>query len=462
MKLLKRLLLGLALMGLAQGALAAIAFVASSVGPNNNGTGSGNLTLPTGFNSAGNITVAVFVFPSNPADTVAQPTVTPPSGWTVLLNSGGALVVYRLWQSGDASSISASSTASGWWESVADTYSGVDATTPIDNFASFAHTSNANFAIYRAPQLNPNFNNSMLLIGFTNNTSSGNGWSSPPAGFTARANTAPGPNVWTGEKSLTGGTATGDQTITGGANTLSHASFQLALKSSGASAATLATAYPYIAGVRDTGGSTFSTFTLSIDHLNVQNNDMVVFVVTGPGTWSGPGGYTKQITALGAQVFTHLWLTGDSVSPTFTSSGLYTGFGAYIVRSMGVSAGYTSVTVDQIVGAAATGTSPQTGTTSSLTPTGASELLLCFFGPSVSGGTVTWSAISGGLTQEINSSGLMLVTGHVLPAATPTGTFSATDTGSSGTFTNEAVAALFGLTGGGGGSAPARHKLLFN
>ncbi len=235
----------------------------------------------------------------------------------------------------------------------------------------------------------------------------------------------------------------------------------MALRQSGAAAATLATAYPYIAAIQSAGAASISSFTAALDQLGVQNNDMVEIVFTGPGSWSTPSGYTKQITATGAQTYTHLWLTGDTTAPNFTSASFYTGVGIYIVRSMGVSAGYTSVTVDQVSGAGTTGTSPVTGTTSSLTPAGASELLVCLYGPSTSSGTPSWGSISGGLTTEINSGSTMLLTGHVLPAASPTGTFSATDTGSGGTFTVEAVASLFSLTGAGGG-ATARHQLLLN
>src|SRR6267142_3808390 len=419
----------------------AIAFVASSIGNNNNSTTT-SITLPTGFNSAGNVTIVSFVQAFNAG---SQPIFTAPAGWTVLLSSGGALVVYRVWQSGDASSITGTSNTSQWWISTADTYSGCNTTTPIDNFSSAIYALRDSTTFYRSPQLNPNYSNSMLIAGFTNTSSSGGSWSGPPSGFTARGNSGSGPMVWTGEKALTDGTATSDQTITGRNDANVHVGYQIALRQAGATAATPANPYPYIAGLQSAGAASITSFTGALDQLNVQNNDMVVFVFTGPGSWSTPSGYTKQINTTGAQTYTHLWLTGDSTAPNFTSAAAYTGVGIYLVRSMGVSAGYVAVSVDSVTGNSTSGTSPVTGTTSSVTPAGANELLLCLFGVSVSGGTVTWSAISGGLTQEINSSAVLLVTGHVLPAASPTGTFSATDTGSSGTFVVEAIAALFNV-----------------
>src|SRR5260370_31083890 len=52
--------------------LAAIAFVASSVGGNGNGT-SEALTMPTGYNTAGNVTVAVFIQAASAAGTSTMP-----------------------------------------------------------------------------------------------------------------------------------------------------------------------------------------------------------------------------------------------------------------------------------------------------------------------------------------------------------------------------------------------------
>lgn len=422
-----------------------VAFVASSVGPSNFTT-STTLTLPTGYNTAGNVTVAIFTQTMVVNDLTALATFTAPSGWTVLFNTCGTLVCYRVYQSGDPASITASSTGTNWWESIADTYSGVDTTTPIDNFSSFVTYvggSGMSTGLFRAPQLNPKFNNSMLIAGFASNQSSGSpAWSAPPSGFTVRGNTNVGPHIWTGEKALTTGAATGDQKITGENGIAGHLGFQLALKASGASAATLASPYPYIAGLSGFFyGSVGASFALALDHVNVQNNDIVVVVVTGAGVLTAPSGYTNQNATQGAVVYTHLWKTGDTVAPVFTwsSGSSYVPYCVYIVRPMGAS----NVYVDQIAGALTSGTTAVTGSTPSLTPAGSSELLLAFFGRNTSSGTDVWSAISAGLTIDINSSPLLLVTGNVLPAASPTGVFSATDTVSGQTFGIEAVAALF-------------------
>lgn len=458
----KKIVLALALFALSHHVQAAIAFVASSVGPNASAT-STTLTLPTGYNTAGNVTVAVFTQTCNSGDASAGSTFTAPSGWTVLLSSPCTLVVYRVYQSGDGSTITASSTAtSNWWMSIADTYSGCDTTTPIDNFSSFVTYRSDNTALFRAPSLNPNFNNSMLLVGFTSNQSSGSpSWSATPSGFTARGNSNSGPHIWTGEKALSTGAATGDQTIAGENAIAFHVGFQLALKQSGASAATLATAYPYIAGLSGQQFGSVSNFSPALDHLNVQNNDLVVFIMPTTGIYTAPAGYTNQNNVVGGKVYTHLWQTGDTTAPTFTyvSGSNFLTYTVFILRAMG--AGTTQVYVDQVSGALTSGTTTATGTTPSLTPAGASELLLAFFGRNTTSGTDVWSAISGGLTVDINSSTMLTVAGHVSPAASPTGSFSATDTVSGQTFGIEAVAALFSVLPTVT-PAYARHKLILN
>jgi hypothetical protein len=420
-----------------------IAFVASSVGPNNSAT-STTLTLPTGYNTAGNVTVAVFTQTCQSGDLNALPTFTPPSGWTVLFSCAGTIVCYRVYQTGDGSSITASSTGSNFWISTVDTYSGCDTTAPIDNFASLINYESDNTALFRAPQLNPNFNNSMLIAGFTSNQTSGSpSWSTTPSGFTQRGNSNAGPHVWTGEKALTTGAATGDQTITGENSISFHVGFQIALKASGASAATLAAAYPYIAGLSGQVFGSISNFSPALDHLNVQNNDLVVFIMPTAGIYTAPSGYTNQNNTVGGKVYTHLWQTGDTKAPTFTyvSGSNFLTYTVFVLRAMG--AGATQVYLDQLSAALTSGTTTATGTTPSLTPAGASELLLAFFGRNTSSGTDVWSAISGGLMVDVNSSAMITVAGHVLPAASPTGSFSATDTVTGQTFGIEAVAALF-------------------
>jgi hypothetical protein len=452
----------------AQSVWAAIAFVATSTGPSVSAT-SETLTLPTGYNTAGNVTVAVFAQTCASTDAPSGtfggtgPVFTAPTGWTVLLSSPCTLIVYRAYVSGDGSTITASSTAtSNWWMSIADTYSGCDTTTPIDNFSSFVTYRSDNTALFRAPQLNPNFNNSMLLVGFTSNQSSGSpSWSAKPSGFTQRGNTDVGTHIWTGEKALSTGAATGDQTITGENSISFHVGFQLALKQSGASAATLATAYPYIAGLSGQQFGSASNFQPALDHLSVQNNDLVVLIMPTAGIYTPPAGYTNQNNTVGGKVYTHLWLTGDTLVPTFTyvSGSNFLTYTVFVLRAMG--AGTTQVYLDQLSAALTSGTTAVTGTTNSITPAGASELLLTFFGRNTSTGTDAWSAISGGLTVDINSSAMLTVAGHVSPAASPTGSFSATDTVSGQTFGIEAVAALFTVIPPGSGTV-ARHKLLLN
>jgi hypothetical protein len=459
MKKLLSLLLVAGLLGTVENASAAIAFVATSTGPNTSAT-SETLTLPTGYNTAGNVTVAVFTQTCTVSGTIGV--ITAPSGWTTLLNTPCTLVVYRAYQGGDGATITATSTStSNWWISVADTYSGVDTTTPVDNFSSFVTIRTDTTNLFRAPQLNPNFNNSMLLVGFTSNQSSGSpSWSGKPAGFTQRGNSDSGPHIWTGEKALTNGTGTGDQTITGETAINFHVGFQLALKQSGAAAATLDPPFPYIAGVSGTViGVVGATFTPHLDYVNVQNNDIVLVSILGAGVFTTPAGYTKENATQGAVIYSHQWLTGDTLTPTFTysSGSAYTPYSVHTIRPMSAA----NVYKDQISGALTSGTTTVTGTTNSLTPAGSNELLLAIFGRNPSSGTDVWSAVSGGLTTDINSSSLLNVAGHVSGAASPTGTFSATDTVTGQTFGIEAVAALYTVTSPVSPSV-ARHNLLLH
>jgi len=441
----------------------AISVRATSTGASANAT-TGTISLPAGT-TTGDVTFIAYFQTMTNYNTGTVPTMTPPTGWTVLYNFGSSVVCYRAFQGGDPSTgITCTSTATNWWESVAITYSGADTTTPIDCFAAnprFAG-SGGTFAILpllcRAPSLNPNYNNSRLLCIFSEGGSAGT-TIALPSGLTAQVNTAVGPALRMADKVLTDGTPTGtfDATVTGAKANLFFG-MSIVVKASGAAAATLASAQPTVCGFCNDELNT-STVTLLLDRLNVQNNDLVVFAASGPDTvTSPPSGYTQQSSQLGAIIYTHPWLTGDTTAPVFTfSAGSFKAWAVALIRQTGVGSG--GVNQDQIAVTTATATSNPTTTTTTQTPAGANDLLLVVFGSSttIAG---TWSAVTAGLTDEvINPSGPGLRFGWVLPAASPTGTFSATWTASSGSVALASAAQLIRI--GTGGATPPASGFLF-
>lgn len=412
----------------------AITVRATSAGPNSNSTTT-SISLPSGT-TTGDVTVIGYVH-TNIATTT---TLTGPAGWTVLFADAHNLICWRAFQSGDATTgIAAVSDSSNWWESLAVTYTGLDTTNPVDAFNFFTNVSaNPNGAptnnLYRAPTLNPNYAGSRLLCIFAENGSSG-GTLALPSGLTAQVATGNGPLMRMADKALTDGTPTGDfNSSIGSAGTNVHFGAQIALKASGAAATTVAAAYPRIAGIKNFDLSTNSQ-ALDLLQLNVQDGDLVVFFCANGATTAGtvsspPSGYTAQTNTLSACVYTHLWSTGDTKTPTFGFSGT-TGFRnmlVLLIRKVGVSA--SGVSVDLCDVARVTGSSPLSVTSNSITPATAYDLLIEYIAGGGGGATPsgTWSALSNtGLTDEdVMSAGPCSRLSWLQPASNPTGTFAAT------------------------------------
>jgi hypothetical protein len=406
----------------------AIAFRSTSTGPNSNATTTA-IALPAGT-TTGDVTVLLAQQASSGA------TMTVPAGWTALCAGNGVIVCYRVYQAGDPTSgITSTSSAAAFWESLAVTYSGCDTTTPVDassfcyNIPTTALTGNR----YRAPSICPNFNNAMLMGLYSRNTTA-SAAITLPAGLTSRATTSSGPAALIGEKALTDGTPTGDLDATCTTDTNVQFGMSLVLKAAGAAAATLAAPRPTFGGFYKLQTNT-ATVTLPLNLLNVQNGDLVAALSCGPSTLQPLAGWTQLGSVQGATVFARTWSTGDTQSPVFTvSGGQFFNLDVVILRRAGIAT--ANVTLDGSGVASGTGTVA----TPSLTPAGATDLLLTYFGTRIVA-SGTWSAITAGLSDlDIITSGPCSRFSSLLPAATPSGAFSATLTPSAAV---DAFAGLF-------------------
>lgn len=404
----------------------AIAFRANATGASVNAATS-TIALPAGT-TTGDVTVLFAQQATGSAAAGAVPTMTPPAGWTMLVAFNGVIVCWRAWQAGDpATGILFTSNLSGWWLSLAVTYSGCDTAAPIDaacpcfNITGVAVSATFN-NIFRAPSICPNFNASVLLTLYSNGGSAG-GTIAVPGGTTSRANTAVGPSLLICEKTLTDGTPTGDIDTTRAANTDSHFGMSLALKASGAVGATLATARPTFGAIFNSNLST-GPIGFPLDHLNVQNGDLVIAFFSGNGTaLTAPGGWTQLTSVQGAWCFYRRWLTGDSTTPIFSwtgGAGTFFAIDGLCLRRAG--SGTTNPTIDT----SGVNSATVTATTPVLTPSGAAEMLFAYIGTRTAAAG-TWSGVTGGLSNiDISTAGPSYRFSSLMPSGSPTTSYSAT------------------------------------
>jgi hypothetical protein len=417
-----------------------ISLVGTTVGPSDDST-STTINIPTGT-AVGQITIATAI-------NQATNPVTIPSGWTPLVNIPGFAACYRICQSGDPSSITFSTTAVGWWESLAVTYSGVDATSPIDDFNSCAtngSTTSTSIASYYAPSVSPAYaNDTLVCIYAAGGSNAGSLWTLP-SGLTSVVATAGGPLIQVASKTLTTAAPTGTQIAT---NAQSRAGgqygVQIALKTAG-DILVGATAQTTLAGIDYTETGFTATFSANLTYLNAQTGDLVVVLtnLTGPAgdvTVTGPAGYTLATSLAGAvAMFTHTFTSGDSTSPTFTySSTLFFGVTVLLFRSRGASGTAPALDTSAITSGGAGSV-----TSSSLTPA-SSEFFLCYFINPTSHAS-TWTTLPTGFTDDPNSGGgPSVIAGWKELVASSTGSFTAVN--SAGTLV-AVIAALFGLGSG--------------
>ncbi len=339
----------------------------------------------------------------------AAASFTPPSGWTTLLNAAGNGVFYKIFQTGDSTTIAFTSSQSTYITAQGITYIGADQTAPIDSFNSWVfQSSGPPYPGYsRAPTLNPSYKGDQLLCGFM-----GDSWDSAlfsiPAGLTLQGYIAPGPNIEFADMPLVDGTATGNFDATGGlAGTpiSARAGFQLALKVAGSSAATPQPATPSIGGEMALGYvRANAAISLNLSSLSVQNNDLVIvaFVPDGSTSLSAPSGYTTIETPLGnAAIFQHVWHAGDSETPSFSfsgSSGWVVPF-VWVIRGAGTG---NAPQIDQH-GFNYSANASSLGVPS-LTPTTNYDLLLLLFGNAYDPGG-SWPIVPAGPAFDVKYGG---------------------------------------------------------
>lgn len=411
----------------------AISLRATSTGPNSHST-STTINLPSGT-TTGDFTIIVGSY-------LNLTTVTPPSGWTNIINANGQFACYRMWQSGDPSSVTFTGSTTNWWATAAASYTGVDATTPIDTSNScFANTKNwGSNSLYKAPSVNPSWNNDLLLAVLWNSPFVGGGTLTPASGFTSRVVSNPGPCVAITDKQLSSAAATGDAVSTW-LNTSASlvGAAQIALHASGDTAA--APADPSITwGAVYANNGLFSgpgTITIPLSSLNAQQDDLICIFAAdnnlGGAYPTAPTGYTLQASGNGSFLWTRSYQSGDADPGIVLSATNYSAHAAIALRSVGSA---SPPVIDQVNSAAGSG-SPSTATLSSLTPATATEYLLAWFGQNDTSGGDTWTP-PGGLTQQLTStfgpSGLVCDT---QPASVPTGTISGTDSQSNAIYAIE-------------------------
>lgn len=407
----------------------------TSTGPNNQSTTT-TISLPTGT-TTGDLTI---LFGSqNVTAGGSAATVTIPSGWTSIYNANGQFACYRLWQSGDPSSVTVSSTLNAWWHTGMITYIGCDATTPIDVSNGFLYTQSGGQesvnGVYRVPSVNPTYQNDLLVaIVMYSNASSVSG-PTTPSGWTSRLTASGGPNFTLYDKQLSSSAATGDLTVTWSATTTSSGFFDtsimIALHASGDTAATQAQATVIWNGFHAITVNT-SSGTFLLDRLGTQTGDLVViWGAANTGTLSAPSGYTTKVNSNNCFLLTRTYQNGDTnPTLTYTSAG-FIGMFALVLR-MSCSAGGVPT-----IGSINTATGAGTATIPSETPLTSYDKLLGLWAEGTTS-TSTWTPPSTLTTWTKSGFGPDFLVADIQPASNPTGTYTAS--------TNQAGTTMVGAT----------------
>jgi hypothetical protein len=382
----------------------------TSTGPNSYST-STTTSLPSGT-TTGDFTILCVVQNSSSG------VISPPSGWTAIINVPGFMICYRMWQSGDPTSVTTTSTAGAWFGSVMATYEGVDASTPID-VANFCTGS-----VYKAPNCNPQYQGGMSILSYAQpGTSGGAGAPTAPSGYTQETYVGYGPNIGLWDKSISGAPATGNQIVSWSQNPCP--AIQVVLKASGASAASpRAAPQTTFAGFDGTTTQIFGggpTISYDLTKYNVQDGDLVIFgfftglTITTLATFS-----VLQASGGNGAVYYRTWHSGDATSLTWTfNTGGWVGWTLLILRNAEAAGGHgINPVIDTSDLASA---SSATVVASGLVPANTDEMLLCIFGSSTNSST-TWTTPPSGLTADFNdTAGPVIWIGDTYPAANPSG-----------------------------------------
>lgn len=301
--------------------------------------GSGyTITLPT--TTVGNLNI-VAVVNSNPA---SDATFVAPSGWSTIFNHWAFAVFYRIFQSGDPTSVTFVSTSGSYTAASALGYTNVDQMNPIDDSnACVFVTSTTNFPpFYRAPPVHPNYNDDVLAVFYAEEQSSGIGAPTFPTGITGRISSNSGPNICAGDKNLTDGTSTGNNDIVTWSTGANKFGCSVAIKGASTTAATPVLPEVTFGGTwyYQVGPGSGSTV-LDISYFGPETNDLVaIYAVMSGGSCVPPSGYTTEYAANDCYLFTRLLQAGDPLQLTFTGlTAPYNTFIPFILRQKGGTSG---------------------------------------------------------------------------------------------------------------------------
>lgn len=364
-------------------------------------------------------------------------TLAAPSGWTVLLSGAGFLVCYRLYQSGDPTSMTVTSSGAAYLASGCAAYSGVDATTPVETYTSWigasqptATTAQVNLPYIKAPSAAPNHANDMLVtvMGLTFDGSSPQTISTP-SGMTSRVANTYGPSLYMFDEQLSSGSPTGDKFASWSEptnNAVSNMGMNILLKTSG-DATTGTGAYIFNAGslgAINFGSST--SFQGNLAWVKPQVGDLIIAdFMAAASTITPPAGWNALQSSGTCQQFYTIWNSSSSLTPTFSvSSGTTYASVVFNVYRAQNAPGYSPVLDSHSLTTVSSGTSIASA---AISPVSTNELLHVFFGTPESSGVATFTA-PGGVTPTISSiyTPSAMVCDMPAPVTNPTATYTAT------------------------------------
>lgn len=357
--------------------------------------------------------------------------ITPPAGWTEICQVGNGGIFYHIWQTGDPTTVTFTSTFGFWETSAAISYSGVDTTTPIDQ-AACTFTGEQPGVSYSAdgsilaPTTSPAWSGDQLVEIFMN-TTPGSAAITVPSATTLRIGNAPGPAVYISDKALSSTANTGDMYAS--TSTITTIGSQILLKASGASSASFQEMPDIVAYFHGD-----ATNPINLSDYYIQANDMVVIVWPKPTNCIGcspitsvTSGYTLLVSNSNLAIAYGVY-TGGSTSFGWSASGTSGGSSLYDVYLLRNTRGTKPISFDVFsTNTATSSTSISTASVAVALPNN-SIMLTNFYNTDTTGGSFS-STLGAGQTLLSTSPGnnsTHVVDGVVDNPANPSGTFSAT------------------------------------
>ncbi len=433
LQLLDRKLRWLLILALASSAFGAVSFHATTAGANQNG-GAVTTNLPTVSNND----VVLFLLASATMATTNNPPWTTPSGWSTAYNVAGFAVFYKIWLTGDPTTVGSSQQngASSWIVSQTISYSGVDTTTPLDGVngtvCNFIHGTPGTKHC-TAPSLSPSWDNDMLIGAWFSAFASGNA-STLPVSLTSRFNKNDGPTIVLGDLLLATAANTGTLNTTFISN-VPLGGVQILLKAASGGNAATPVYQPTLGGEAIDLGA-FQDF------LNIypQDGDLLVLGIYHSGTSVTVSGYSQVYRTTELALFTKQFNSGDATTFTVSSASAQASISAFLIRNVHSTTQHATVDTSNTTTASSTTTiSPP-----SLSLAGSNDFLIAFYTTPNSG--FTWTLPGALVYAESYANNNANAAGTWQGATNPSGTLTGTSS-SSGNLAAGAVA--FALAAGG-------------